>query len=153
MVRAWRLAIAAGFRNALLIDLFKPGAFACYAANPRSFVIGSDGSVYKCTVELDYHDRNIVGKLRPDGIMELDWKKMGLWTETHGMYEGTKCSTCFFSPSCYGAVCPKQWMEETECACPPHKHAVRDVLQVIQLEIDTPELPFVESQSISHCGR
>src|SRR5690606_6934225 len=33
--------------------LGKSGSLSCYAGSPNSFVIGSDGSVYKCTVAVD----------------------------------------------------------------------------------------------------
>jgi uncharacterized protein len=134
LVRAWRLAVEAGFRNGLLLESLRPNGFVCYAANPRSFVVGSDGSIYKCTVELDYHERNVVGRLYADGNMELDWQKMSLWCETNGMQEGVKCSSCFFSPNCYGSVCPKEWMDSSDVTCPPQKIEIGKALQVIQLE-------------------
>lgn len=139
VVRAKQLAVQAGIRNTFQVEGLQPNGHVCYAANPRSFVIGSDGKVYKCTVELDYHDRNIVGQLSNDGSMTLDWRKMALWTETNGRDTGKKCNTCFFSPSCHGAVCPKQWMDLNDCECPPTKATINDTLQVIQLEMDLPE--------------
>lgn len=126
-----RLAIEAGLRNALLVERMKPNSYVCYAAHPRSFVVGSNGDLYKCTVELDYHDRNIVGHLYEDGHMELDWRKMALWCETNGMEEGKKCYSCFFSPACHGAACPKDWLDEPECICPPEKVGIRKVLPMI----------------------
>jgi uncharacterized protein len=134
LIRARRLALNAGFRGGVQIEKLRPNGFVCYAANPRSFVIGSDGRLYKCTVELDYHDRNVVGRLHPDGTMTLDWRKMALWCETNGLDEGKKCGTCFFSPACHGAVCPKQWMDENDCACPEERVAIREVLPLFALE-------------------
>jgi len=133
-VRGKLLALEAGLRNAWQAERFRPDGNTCYAANPRSFVIGSDGAVYKCTVELDYHDRNVVGHLFEDGRMELDWRKMALWCETNGMEEGKKCYTCFYSPACHGACCPKEWMDEPECQCPSEKVAVRKLLPLIYKE-------------------
>ncbi|WP_406335725.1 radical SAM protein [Streptomyces sp. NBC_00203] len=132
--QARRMTTAAGFRDAHALPGMQPNGYVCYAANPRSFVIGSDGKAYKCTVELDYHDRNIVGQLHPDGSMDLDWQKMALWCETNGMDEGKKCGSCYFSPTCHGAVCPKEWMDEPECACPTNKHFVKDSLTLIRAE-------------------
>jgi uncharacterized protein len=133
-LEARRLSVEAGFRDASELASMQPDGYVCYAANPRSFVIGSDGKVYKCTVELDYHDRNIVGQLHHDGEMSLDWQKMALWLETDGMDEGKKCTSCYFSPSCHGAVCPKEWMDEVECACPPTKHNIKETLTLIRVE-------------------
>jgi uncharacterized protein len=128
------MAIDRGLKDQLMLDRMQPDGYVCYAANPRSFVIGSDGRVYKCTVELDYHDRNIVGSLKPDGTMDLDWAKMALWCETDGMYEGKKCTSCYFAPSCHGAACPKEWMDQPECGCPSAKHTIKDTLTLIRAE-------------------
>lgn len=141
------LALEAGFHNALQMERMQPNGYVCYAANPRSFVIGSDGQLYKCTIELDYHDRNIVGHLHENGQMTLDWRKMALWTETHGMDEGKKCYTCFFSPACHGASCPKEWMDEEECACPPEKTGIRKVLPLIYMENTRTTRPQLESMA------
>ncbi len=51
----------------------------CYASKLNSFVIRSNGDVGKCTVAL-YDDRNLVGRLLPDGTMNLDVRKMLWWT-------------------------------------------------------------------------
>src|SRR6201999_1493400 len=56
-------ALDSGFRQSHVTRMLEPNGAACYAADPRSFVVGPDGRLYKCTVELDYHDRNIVGQL------------------------------------------------------------------------------------------
>lgn len=141
------LAVEAGFRGAFQLDSFRPNGFVCYAANPRSFVIGSDGRLYKCTVELDYHDRNIVGRLRPDGTMELDWRKMALWCETNGLDEGKKCGSCFFQPACHGAICPKQWMDANDCDCPPERIGIRQMLPLIVQESRLPAPPPVVSSA------
>jgi uncharacterized protein len=143
-----RLAMEAGFRDALLVESFRPNGYVCYAANPRSLVIGSDGKVYKCTVELDYHDRNIVGQLNPDGTLDFDWRKMALWVETNGRESGKKCGSCFFSPSCHGAICPKEWMDDNDVGCPPEKLRIREVLPLIVLESNMPEKPNVEHVSV-----
>lgn len=150
-IRAKRLAVEAGFRGGFQLDYFQPNGSACYAANPRSFVIGSDGRVYKCTVELDYHDRNVVGHLKPDGAMELDWRKMALWVETNGRREGLKCNTCFFSPACHGAVCPKDWMDEQDCQCPSEKVGIRQMLPLLVKESVLPAPPDLAAQA--QCAR
>jgi len=128
IMEARRAAAQAGFRDQTILHELQPDGYVCYAANPRSFVVGPDATVYKCTVELDYHERNKVGVLRPDGVMELDWHKMALWCETDGMETGKKCTSCWFSPSCHGAVCPKEWMDENDVFCPPAKQTVHETL-------------------------
>lgn len=149
-----RLAVAAGLRNALQIEHMQPNGNVCYAANPRAFVIGSDGSLYKCTVELDYHDRNIVGYLREDGHMDLDWRKMALWTESHGMdaEEHKPCYSCFFSPACAGASCPKEWMDCNEPPCPTEKVTIRKLLPVLYQQAMMPK-PSIPSSMGSICTK
>ncbi|MEY4530252.1 MAG: hypothetical protein RLZZ156_973 [Deinococcota bacterium] len=150
-MRAKRLAIEAGFHNTFQVESFQPNGYICYAANPRSLVVGADGRLYKCTVELDYHDRNVVGQLHSDGSADIDWRKMALWTETNGNAFDGKCSTCFFSPSCHGAICPKQWMEQAECECPPEKHAMSESLQLLRLESELPA--SISLASIAQCTK
>lgn len=145
-----KLAVKAGFRNTFQAESFGPGGYVCYAANPRSFVIGSDGLIYKCTVELDYHDRNIIGSIQSDGTMDLDWRKMGLWCETNGLQEGEKCTKCFFQPSCYGAICPKQWLDTNDVDCPPEKIVIKEMLPLIALESNLPEPP---KRAVAECTR
>ena len=134
ILQAQRLAAEAGFRDELAVHNMGPDGFVCYAANPRSFVIGSDATVYKCTVELDYHERNKVGRLHGDGTMELDWARMALWCETDGMEAGKKCTSCWFSPSCHGAICPKEWMDDNDVFCPPAKQTIQETLKFVRAE-------------------
>jgi uncharacterized protein len=123
-------ALRHGLREVETLQLLRPAGAACYAADPRSLVIGSDGAVYKCTVELDQHDRNIVGRLHPDGHLDLDWSKVALWCETDGMHVGSKCTSCHFSPACRGAVCPKEWLDDGDCQCPKVKQTIGDSLLI-----------------------
>lgn len=52
----------------------------CYASNPHSLVILPDGAVAKCTVSFDE-----IGRLRPDGLLEIDNKKFSdyCWPYLH----------------------------------------------------------------------
>lgn len=50
----------------------------CYAAQANSFVIRANGVVAKCTVALR-DGRNALGRILPDGQLEIDMQKMGLW--------------------------------------------------------------------------
>jgi len=52
--------------------------YICYASKKNSFIIRADGNISKCTVAL-YDDKNIIGKLSADGIMELDNEKHTKW--------------------------------------------------------------------------
>jgi uncharacterized protein len=53
-------------------------AVGCYAAAAGSFVVRPDGELAKCTLAMG-HPANRVGKLRPDGTVELDSERMRPW--------------------------------------------------------------------------
>ena len=54
------------------------GAYVCYAAEPNSLVVRSNGQLARCTVAFS-DPRNQVGWLRPDGTLELDLERNRLW--------------------------------------------------------------------------
>jgi uncharacterized protein len=61
--------------------------YICYASKPFTYAIRADGSVAKCTVMLR-DDKNMLGKLNPDGTMELDARKAIFWSR--GFISGAK---------------------------------------------------------------
>lgn len=52
--------------------------YVCYAAQPNSIAIRSDGTLAKCTVALN-SDKNSVGRILPDGRLDLDRDKANFW--------------------------------------------------------------------------
>jgi uncharacterized protein len=94
-------------------ELFGP---VCYAARPNSFVIGPDGSVYKCSVAFD-NPLNRIGRLLADGQMELDEEKLALWV-SDGVTDN-ECRDCQLFPRCQGASCPLIRIEGKQRPCPP----------------------------------
>jgi uncharacterized protein len=99
-----------------IVDLKGMGSQVCYAARPYSFVVGASGKLMKCTIDLDKHDRNVVGHLTPDGEMDLDLDKMGLWTEPAFEKDG-KCQKCVVLPVCQGVFCPLIRIESGNSPC------------------------------------
>lgn len=83
----------------------------CYAAHSNAFVIGSDGNIYKCTVEFD-KEINKIGKLHKEGKMILDMDKFLFWTMKTPFKEDKKCYECFFQPACMGVYCPMNRFDE-----------------------------------------
>jgi len=136
IVRANRIAVDAGFRDSASANL-GPFSFVCYAAYPQSLVINPNGNIYKCTVELGKNERNVVGQIYPDGKMELNKDKLALWTKSNGM-EGGKCKSCFFAPACWGAACPKRWLDHKERHCPPQKIKIGDTLKLVEMQKNLP---------------
>ncbi|HDX9494259.1 MULTISPECIES: radical SAM/SPASM domain-containing protein [Bacillus cereus group] len=110
-------------------NLLNPGASVCYAAKPWSLVIGSDGTLYKCTIAL-YDDRNQIGKLLPNGNLEMDNDKYNLWVNV-GASMDEKCGKCFYSPSCQGASCPLKKLDSGISPCPPAKRYIKRTLTTV----------------------
>lgn len=88
----------------------------CYAGKESSIVVGSDGTVYKCTVAFS-DPRNHVGKLTKSGDLIVDQARWNLWTKLDDK-DTTKCSSCSFNPSCQSRTCPLVAMTEREPPCP-----------------------------------
>jgi uncharacterized protein len=97
------------------------GSQVCYAARPYNFVVGADGKLMKCTVALDKKDFNIVGRLTPEGELELDEDRMALWTQP-AFQNDSGCGACHMSPTCQGMSCPLVRIEEDRRPCPGTKH-------------------------------
>jgi uncharacterized protein len=94
------------------------GAQVCYAARPYNFIIGASGKVMKCTIDLDKEDRNVVGHLTSEGILDLDRDKMALWTEP-AFEKDSKCQKCVVLPACQGVFCPLIRIETGKSPCSP----------------------------------
>lgn len=56
----------------------KDAEYICYAVKPNSFVVRADGRLAKCTVAFNSEYNNI-GKLLPDGRLEIDHNKLPVW--------------------------------------------------------------------------
>lgn len=93
------------------------GSQVCYAARPYNFIIGAHGDLMKCTIDLDKRDRNIVGRLSRDGVMDLDMDKMALWTEP-AFERDTGCQSCHMLPACQGIHCPQIRFDSGNRPCP-----------------------------------
>lgn len=125
----YETALEYGLGVDMLNQDIAPHGTVCYAARPNSFVIGSDGTIYKCTVAFE-DQANKIGRLEPDGEMLLDEDKLALWTATSCDDDPT-CQKCYFRPSCQGAVCPLKRIREGVRTCPPAKKQIKRVLELI----------------------
>jgi uncharacterized protein len=96
------------------------GSQVCYAARPYNFIVGADGKLMKCTVALDKHDYNVVGRITPQGDLELDDDRMALWTQP-AFQNDSGCGACHMSPTCQGMACPLVRIQRDERPCPDTK--------------------------------
>ncbi|BFH15378.1 SPASM domain-containing protein [Paenibacillus melissococcoides] len=106
-----------------------PGGSECYASNPSSLVIGSDGMIYKCTVAFN-NPYNHVGDILENGDVVIDQEKWILWT-TGGVNEDPACTKCFFRPSCQGNACPLKRIESGITPCPSIKKNVKKYIKLV----------------------
>ncbi len=105
-----------GFTNKLLRDHLAPHAHVCYAAKKSSLVVGTDGTIFKCSKEFE-NPNNRVGKLEANGQMILDpalWKR---WTTLTGL-DTSACEACSFYASCQSISCPLVNMQQGTPVCP-----------------------------------
>lgn len=123
------LAHARGLRTGVDEGL-RFGGMVCYAAKPNSFAIRSDGTLNKCTVALEA-DYNQVGRLLPDGSLELVLHKLAKWT-TSGVDTDPVCQNCPVSPACQGNVCPLERFENGQRPCPPAKTFPELIVPLVQ---------------------
>lgn len=120
------LAMQAGFS----LEHWKNGmqryGSMCYAASPRHYVVGSDGTVYKCTVAFT-DPRNHVGRLDREGNLHLQEDLVTLWTRS-GEETDSGCQQCGFRPACQGNVCPLERLNGLEKRCPITKTNLSQLL-------------------------
>jgi uncharacterized protein len=113
------LAQAAGLPMMAWRDTMRLFGSSCYAADPRSFIIGSDGAVYKCTVVFN-DPRNQVGRITAEGGLNLRPELHERWLRS-GEETDAGCQQCSFRPACQGNLCPLERMNRDEKRCPPAK--------------------------------
>jgi len=87
----------------------------CYASRASSIVVGADGTVYKCSVDFE-NERNKVGKLLPDGRLDLN-SYWDLWV-SKDFSEHEMCNECPIYPLCQGKYCPKKSIVLNKPICP-----------------------------------
>jgi uncharacterized protein len=117
--RGARLRVEAGIR-----DYARPGTQVCYAARPYHFIVGATGKLMKCTIALDGMDENVVGRLHPDGTLEVDDAKLALWVTPHFESDAV-CRSCHVLPVCQGAHCPLTRVQENRRSCAPVKQTLK----------------------------
>lgn len=76
----------------------------CYANKLNYFIVGSDGTIYKCTGNF-VEDCNKVGRLESKGILRIDENKEALWV-CNVKRVMDKCKTCYYSGNCLFGICP-----------------------------------------------
>lgn len=101
----------------------------CYAGKPNSFVVGSNGQIYKCTVYFK-DDINKVGKLR-NGCMELNYKLIAKWVYPQ-IAKRHECEKCWYRGRCYYGTCPYNKVKGVAAiSCPFEKEYIDYILKTL----------------------
>lgn len=99
----------------------------CEASYMNSYVIGSDGIIYKCTANFDMEE-NKIGRVNQNGEFEINEVKHAKWI-CHDMPE--ECKQCFFSGNCQGRSCPRQKVLGRSHGCSYEKTYLNHILDMI----------------------
>lgn len=105
----------------------------CYAARPYNLIVGANGKLMKCTIDLDTYDHNVIGQITEDGDLDVDPDKFAAWTEP-GFEGDDKCKKCVVLPICNGVSCPKKRLVAGRSPCIPlrttFKRELRGMVEV-----------------------
>ena len=88
------------------------GGGVCYAAKRDDYVVGSDGTIYKCTVHFE-DKMNRIGYITDNGDFYIDQSKLNYWTKAD-VFSGA-CSDCTSKLSCLGIGCPYNRHDDISC--------------------------------------
>lgn len=124
------------------------GTQVCYAARPYNFLIGATGKIMKCTIDLDKKDRNVVGILNEEGVLDLDDDKMALWTEP-AFENDKKCQKCVVLPLCQGTHCPQVRFDtgNSPC-CSTRGNPKGELLETVEYNHSTPRKTVIGKRTI-----
>lgn len=100
----------------------------CYAAKESSMVIGSDGTIYKCSVAFE-DPNNHIGKLLNDGNMEINQFLWNLWVSNKNTNQSI-CDSCPVYPLCQGKYCPRTTIRNNKPICPMTRTTYSQLVQL-----------------------
>ena len=122
--------------KAHLRDL-EPFHSKCYAGLRNSYVIGSDGIIYKCTEGFDFPD-NKIGFLTNDGDMIIEQTKHAKWLDCVEPPLQSLCSKCKYWGTCLDGSCPKAKIEAnnnpSRNICPRTRESIKEIMLLLEKE-------------------
>lgn len=139
-----------GLNISTLRDTARLGSQVCYAARPYNYLIGATGKVMKCTIVLDTDESNVVGRITPEGDLELDQERMALWTEP-AFEQDSQCRKCIVLPNCQGISCPLIRMQNDTQPCISARRGAKSEL-VMSLDVPGNGGRRVQVQSQTNLG-
>lgn len=83
---------------------FEPMNRVCYACGRSTYTIGSDLTVYRCTIYFN-DPHNQLGKITENGEMQIDRSLDHMWYMKDESFN-RECMDCVYFPCCYRSYCP-----------------------------------------------
>ncbi len=100
----------------------------CRASKRNNFVLGADGSIYKCLVYLGRNE-NKVGKVYENGEFYIDESKLALWLNNYSATE--KCNDCPNSMRCFGGKCVANRIFHHKLKCKFNNKHLENVMKIL----------------------
>lgn len=106
----------------------------CYAALRNSYVIGSDGAIYKCTEGFDMLE-NRIGYLTETGDMVIDKTKHRKWLDIEKNAGNNGCLQCAYWGCCLNGPCPKAKIiakKQDGTFCPRTRNSIHEIMLLLE---------------------
>ena len=102
----------------------------CMAKHINAFLIGADGEVYKCWLDVGKKEKSIMNINSPE---KQNYNLMAAYMVDADVFEDKKCTNCVLLPSCEGG-CPyerleKKYKDSSLDICPPSKKNLNEYLK------------------------
>lgn len=107
----------------------------CCAADAGQYIIGSDGTVYKCSMLFDREENNL-GCIKSDGEMDISKDKYDKWVMSTLINSSDNCRDCNQGCICYGGTCPAQFFLNTTSSCGYERRSKKYVMQLLQIDCE-----------------
>jgi uncharacterized protein len=106
----------------------------CDSSKENALIVGSDGSLYKCTMLFD-KDENKLGHLTKNGEMILNIDKNMNWVLGNRSGISNECMTCPFSISCQERTCAaKGWLLSSNGKCGYEQSSIQYVMKLLDTQ-------------------
>lgn len=118
--------------NFIYDDFLESAGGMCEAAKKNSYVINTDGSIYKCTCDFDNQSEAKIGKISKNGEFILDESRVAAW-----LCNMSNCNeNCFYAPICLRDACPaiRVLHKSNTKKCPLEKRELSKILQLLDIE-------------------
>lgn len=118
-----------GYFDSNLPTYLRPHGNICPAAQPNTYIIGADGSIMRCDIDLRSKDRNIIGYLNSNGEMVIDEEKQNKYIYP---IEKEECRSCKAWITCMASSCPKARLDGQGIQCPSAIENLTENLNLLQ---------------------